>query len=189
MPQRAATIESLPMAFAFVKAMQADGLEWGEGYRPLGREAIVRIIEEEMAAAVDRHLEALDRPSEADRRNGVYRRCLLTHLRQFETLTSCFTSTFPAGKATWHYITLSDCIFELGADPPLILRRDDRWRASAAAVRGREGPESVAKVCGPVRRCSDAQHVTPTESWLWIEKSNQISDHVALHFFKLSSPC
>ena len=25
------------MAFEVVKAMQADGLEWGEGYRPLGR--------------------------------------------------------------------------------------------------------------------------------------------------------
>ena len=31
MPQRAATIESLPMAFEIVKAMQADDLEWGEG--------------------------------------------------------------------------------------------------------------------------------------------------------------
>ena len=30
MPQRAATIESLPMAFEVVKAMQADDLEWGE---------------------------------------------------------------------------------------------------------------------------------------------------------------
>ena len=89
-----------------------------------------------------------------------------THLRQFEILTSCFTSTFPAGKATWHYITLSDCILELGADPLLILRRDDRCRASSAAGRGRESPQSVAKVCGPVRKCSDAQHVTPTESCL-----------------------
>ncbi len=32
MPQRAATIESLPAAFEVVKAMQADGLDWGEGY-------------------------------------------------------------------------------------------------------------------------------------------------------------
>ena len=38
MPQRTATIESLPMAFALAKEMQADGLEWGEDYRPLGRE-------------------------------------------------------------------------------------------------------------------------------------------------------
>ena len=36
MPQQAATIESLPRAFEVVKAMQADGLEWGEGYRPPG---------------------------------------------------------------------------------------------------------------------------------------------------------
>ena len=35
MPQHAATIESLSMAFALVKEMQADGLECGEGYRPL----------------------------------------------------------------------------------------------------------------------------------------------------------
>ena len=45
MPQRAATIESLPEAFALVKEMRADGLEWGEGYRPLGREALAAIIE------------------------------------------------------------------------------------------------------------------------------------------------
>ena len=31
MPQRTATIKSLPMAFEVVKAMQADGLEWTEG--------------------------------------------------------------------------------------------------------------------------------------------------------------
>ena len=31
MSQRAATIESLPMAFALVKEMQADGLEMGRG--------------------------------------------------------------------------------------------------------------------------------------------------------------
>ena len=37
MPQRAATIESLPTAFEMVKVMQAEGLEWREGYRPLGR--------------------------------------------------------------------------------------------------------------------------------------------------------
>jgi hypothetical protein len=31
--QRTATIESLPMAFEVVKAIEADGLEWGEDYR------------------------------------------------------------------------------------------------------------------------------------------------------------
>ena len=60
MPQRAATIESLPMAFEFVKAMRADGLEWGEGYRSLGRQALAQVIEEQMRAALDRYLEQLD---------------------------------------------------------------------------------------------------------------------------------
>jgi hypothetical protein len=39
------------MAFEIVKAMQADGLDWGEGYRPLGRQALEEIIEDQMAAA------------------------------------------------------------------------------------------------------------------------------------------
>jgi hypothetical protein len=44
MSQRTATITSLPMAFEVVKAMQ------GEGYRPLGRQALAEIIEDQMAA-------------------------------------------------------------------------------------------------------------------------------------------
>ena len=84
MSQRAATIESLPAAFEVVKAMQADGLDWGEGYRPLGRQALAEIIETEMAAAVDRHLERLEAEDAADRRNGYYRRWLLTELGDIE---------------------------------------------------------------------------------------------------------
>ena len=84
MPQRAVTIRSLPAAFEVVKAMQADGLDWGEGYRPLGRQALAEIIETEMAAAVDRHLESLEAEEVADRRNGCYRRGLLTELGDIE---------------------------------------------------------------------------------------------------------
>jgi transposase-like protein len=84
MSQRAATIESLPMAFEFVKAMQATGLGWDEGYRPLGRQAIAEIIEAEMTAAVDRHLDELEADAPADRRNGFYRRHLLTELGDIE---------------------------------------------------------------------------------------------------------
>ena len=86
MPQRAATIESLPAAFAMVKAMQAQGLDWGEGYRPLGRQALAEIIETEMSAAVDRWLESLEAEDDADRRNGYYRRSLLTELGDIELL-------------------------------------------------------------------------------------------------------
>ena len=84
MPQRAVTLESLPVAFEVVKAMQADGLDWGEGYRPLGRQALAEIIETEMAAAVDRHLEGLEAEDAADRRNGYYRRRLMTELGDIE---------------------------------------------------------------------------------------------------------
>lgn len=84
MSQQAATITSLPMAFEVVKAMQADGLEWGEGYRPLGRQALAEIIEGQMAAAVDRYLDQLDADDAADRRNGYYRRRLLTELGDIE---------------------------------------------------------------------------------------------------------
>ena len=84
MSQRAATIESLPAAFEVVKAMQADGLDWGEGYRPLGRQALAEIIETEMAAEVDRHLEGLEAEDAADRRNGYYRHSLMTELGDIE---------------------------------------------------------------------------------------------------------
>jgi len=84
MPQRAATIKSLPAAFEVVKAMRADGLDWGEGYRPLGRQALAEIIEGEMAAAVDRRLEGLEAGDAADRRNGYYQRSLLTELGDIE---------------------------------------------------------------------------------------------------------
>lgn len=84
MSQQAATIESLPMAFEFVKAMRADGLDWGEGYRPVARQALAEIIEGQMAAAVDRYVEQLDRDAPADRRNGHYKRHLLTTLGDIE---------------------------------------------------------------------------------------------------------
>jgi hypothetical protein len=66
MPQ-AVTIRSLPKAFDFVKAMQADGLEWGEGYRGLGRDAIAAILQSQMAQAIDNHLDRLALRDEADR--------------------------------------------------------------------------------------------------------------------------
>jgi transposase-like protein len=72
------------MAFEIVKAMQAEGLDWGEGYRPLGRQALAKIIEDQMAAAVDRHLDRLEADDVADRRNGYYRRHLLTELGDIE---------------------------------------------------------------------------------------------------------
>ena len=84
MSQRTATIERLPMAFEVVKAMRADGLEWGEGYRPLGRQALAEIIQGRMAEAVDDWLDSLDGSAMRDRRNGSYSRHLLTELGDTE---------------------------------------------------------------------------------------------------------
>ena len=58
------------LAFEVVKAMQTDGLDWGEGYRP--RQAL--------AEDVDRWLGNLDGAAASDRRNGVYCRNLLSEL-------------------------------------------------------------------------------------------------------------
>ena len=84
MPQQAVTMETLPQAFEVVKEMQADGLDWGEGYRPLGRQALAGIIEGRMAETVDRWLDGLDGSAMRDRRNGTCRRCLLSELGDIE---------------------------------------------------------------------------------------------------------
>ena len=47
MPQPVA-VESVGQAFAVVKEMQAEGLGWGEDYRPLGRVALARLLEQRM---------------------------------------------------------------------------------------------------------------------------------------------
>jgi transposase-like protein len=64
--------------------MQGDGLEWGEDYRPLARQALVWIIEGRMAEAVEHSLESLGVDDVADRRNGHYRHDLLTELGDIE---------------------------------------------------------------------------------------------------------
>jgi putative transposase len=83
MPQ-AVTIRSLPRAFEVVKGMQAHGLEWGEGYRPLGRDAIAGILQGQMGQLIDEHLDRMASLDEADRRNGFYPRHLLTELGDVE---------------------------------------------------------------------------------------------------------
>lgn len=85
MPQ-AVTVWSLPRAFALVKGMQAQGLEWGESYRSLGRDAVAAILRDQMTSAVDDHLDRMAALDEADRRNGNYARHLLTELGDIELL-------------------------------------------------------------------------------------------------------
>jgi transposase-like protein len=84
MPQRAVTIESLPAAFEMVKAMQAEGVEWAGDYRPHARRALAAIIEGQMSMLVDEYLAGLAAEDAADRRNGYYKRHLLTALGDIE---------------------------------------------------------------------------------------------------------
>jgi Transposase, Mutator family len=97
MPQQAATITTLSTAFEMVKAMRADGLEWGEGNRPLGRQVVAAIIEEQMAVAVDRYLDRLGAEDAPDRRNGHCPRHLLTTLGDIELRVPRIRRYSPAG--------------------------------------------------------------------------------------------
>jgi putative transposase len=81
---RSVTIKSLPVAFEMMKAMQEEGLGWGEDCRPLARQALVGLIEDSLAASVDAHLLRCAARGEADRRNGTYSRRILTELGDIE---------------------------------------------------------------------------------------------------------
>ena len=55
MPQ-AATTERLPRAGRVIKAMQAQGTEWGEDCRHAAGAALKDALEDRMASGIDRHL-------------------------------------------------------------------------------------------------------------------------------------
>jgi len=99
---QSATIKSLPRAFGMMKAMQAQGIEWGEDYRCAARAALKDVLETRMALAIDRHLEEMDRLDASDRRNGAYTRWLLTELGEI-ALAVPRTRTFSALKVVRAY--------------------------------------------------------------------------------------
>ncbi|HET6856452.1 MAG TPA: IS256 family transposase [Streptomyces sp.] len=101
MPQTA-TIKSLPAGFRMMKAMQAEGVEWGEDYRAAASQALAELLEGRMAETIDRHLERMAEAGQADRRNGCYARWLLTELGMIE-LHVPRTRTFSALKVVRAY--------------------------------------------------------------------------------------
>ena len=101
MPQTA-TIKSLPAAFRMMKAMQAEDVEWGEDYRQGARQAVAELLEGRMGALIDEHLERMAELGRVDRRNGCYRRHLLTELGDIE-LAVPRTRTFSALKVVRAY--------------------------------------------------------------------------------------
>ena len=105
MPQTA-TIKSLPAAFRMMKAMQAEGIEWGEDYRQGARDAVAELLRGRMDQLIDEHLERRAELGQADRRNGCYRRWLLTELGDIE-LAVPRTRTFSALKVVRAYARLA----------------------------------------------------------------------------------
>jgi len=101
MPQTA-TIKSLPAAFAMMKAMQAEGIEWGEDYRLGARDAVAELLRGRMDQLIDEHLERMAELGQADRRNGCYTRWLLTELGMIE-LHVPRTRTFSALRVVRAY--------------------------------------------------------------------------------------
>jgi hypothetical protein len=99
MSQQAATITSLSIEFEMVKAMQAKGREWDKGYRP---HSVARRWPPSSKSKWRRPSIAISpnsRPTRAlpDRRNGHYKRHLLTTLSDIELRVPLPDATAPPG--------------------------------------------------------------------------------------------
>ena len=83
MPQ-VATIRNVTRAMRTIKQMKLMGYEWGEDYRRSCRTWIVDHLESRMRNYIDHHLQKIVDQGEDDRRNGYFRRHLLTELGDIE---------------------------------------------------------------------------------------------------------
>lgn len=81
--QQVAAALSVKQAERMLKHMNLQAPEWSD-YRSAGREAVVRVLEERMHGLVGNRLAELRAAGIADRRNGTYRRELLTSLGVIE---------------------------------------------------------------------------------------------------------
>jgi putative transposase len=81
--QQVAAVRSVKQAVRMLKHMQVQAPEWVD-YREAGREALSRILEARMHGLLGNRLAELAAAGVADRRNGAYRRELLTTLGAIE---------------------------------------------------------------------------------------------------------
>jgi len=77
-------IRSMDQAYDIIRQLELKGYEWGEDYRPKGREFLKFVLEQQMDLGVDRHLAEVHAQGKDDRRNGHYSRHLLTELGDIE---------------------------------------------------------------------------------------------------------
>ena len=81
------TIENLSEAYTIVNQMLGEPTEVFGGYRTLARQAMKEVIETELGKMVDAYIDGIiDDEEIIDRRNGYYRRNLLTALGDIELL-------------------------------------------------------------------------------------------------------
>jgi putative transposase len=81
---RTATIKSIPRSFRMLNAMDEREIAWGEDCRGAAADALKGILAGRMEASIDHHLSQIAARGGVDRRNGSYRRHLLTELGDIE---------------------------------------------------------------------------------------------------------
>ena len=82
--QQIAAVRSLKQASRVIKQMEHQSPEWMPDLHELGRKALGRVLQQHMQRQVRRYLVEVARQGVADRRNGSYRRHLLTALGDLE---------------------------------------------------------------------------------------------------------
>jgi len=82
--QPVAAVRSVKQAERVIKQMQHQSSEWMPDVQELGRKALRRVLQQHMQRQVRRYLAEAARHGVADRRNGSYRRHLLTALGDLE---------------------------------------------------------------------------------------------------------
>jgi len=82
--QQVAAVRSVKQAVRVIKQMEHQSPEWMPDLHELGRKALARVLQQHMQRQVRRYLVEVARQGVADRRNGSYRRHLLTALGDLE---------------------------------------------------------------------------------------------------------
>lgn len=101
MPQSATGL-SVRQAVRVIKEMRIESEGWATDWREAGRQALQAVLNQHMQASRDRHLERVTLEGGSDRRNGSYRRHLLTVLGEIE-LSVPRTRTYSARSVVAAY--------------------------------------------------------------------------------------
>ena len=155
---RTVTTKSVARAFRMMKAMQAQGVEWGEDYRDAGARALKEVLEVRMAAEIDRHLAAMARRDAADRRNGSYARWLMTELGEI-ALSVPRTRTFSALGVVRAYARRADRVDRMVLACFVLGLSTRKVAAALAPILGRRiGAATVSRIAKTLDRAVAAFH-------------------------------